>query len=146
MPVYATLPLILIGGFFAGVALYWIAVHRMVGRPPLMSLLSTFSVNLVLIGLGTRCGERASFNVAGFAARHKLGRYTFPGTHLMAAVLTAALAGSLYLFLYRRADRQGGARGGRQPRSRRAGGHSDDARAGARLRRSAWRLPASRAC
>ncbi len=46
VPVYATLPLILIGGFLAGVAMYWIAVHRLVGQPPLMSLLSTFSVNL----------------------------------------------------------------------------------------------------
>src|ERR1700740_1814210 len=45
---YFTLPPILIGGFFVGVALYWIAVHRMMGRAPLMSLLSTFFINLAL--------------------------------------------------------------------------------------------------
>ena len=28
-------------------------------------------------------------------------RYTFPGTHILAAVLTAVIAGLLYLFLYR---------------------------------------------
>ena len=50
---YAALLPVLIGGFVVGVALYWVAIHRMVGRPPLMSLLSTFSVNLVLVGLGT---------------------------------------------------------------------------------------------
>jgi len=50
---YAVLPPALIGGFIAGILLYWIAIHRMIGRPPLMSLLSTFSVNLVLIGIGT---------------------------------------------------------------------------------------------
>src|SRR5262249_46740589 len=53
VPVYLTLPPILIGGLLFGIALYWIAVHRLIGRPPLMSLLSTFSVNLVLVGLGT---------------------------------------------------------------------------------------------
>ena len=58
VPVYATLPPVFIGGLLVGVALYWIAVHRMIGRPPLMSLLSTFSVNLVLIGLGTANGAR----------------------------------------------------------------------------------------
>ena len=53
LPPYAVLPLILLGGFLVGVGLYWIAVHRMIGQPPLMFLLSTFSVNLVVIGLAT---------------------------------------------------------------------------------------------
>jgi branched-chain amino acid transport system permease protein len=52
LPAYLALPPVLIGAFLVGILLYWIAVHRMVGRPPLMSLLSTFSVNLVLIGIG----------------------------------------------------------------------------------------------
>ncbi|HUK03531.1 MAG TPA: hypothetical protein VLV90_00450, partial [Burkholderiales bacterium] len=43
LPVYAALPIVLVGGFVAGVALYWISVHRVIGQPPLMSLLSTFS-------------------------------------------------------------------------------------------------------
>jgi len=44
LPPYATLPLILIGGFLVGVGLYWIAVHRMIGQPPLMFLLSTTKI------------------------------------------------------------------------------------------------------
>src|SRR5580658_9081793 len=47
LPPYAALPPIMVGGLFVGLLLYWVAVHRMIGRPPLMSLLSTFSVNLV---------------------------------------------------------------------------------------------------
>ena len=35
MPAYAALAPILVAGFLAGVALYWIAIHRMIGRPPL---------------------------------------------------------------------------------------------------------------
>ena len=100
IPVYATLPPVLIGGLMVGVMLYWIAVHRMIGRPPLMSLLSTFSVNLVLIGLGTAEWGTVLFNVPVSLPGFSIGRYTFPGAHIMAAVLTAAIAGLLYLFLF----------------------------------------------
>jgi branched-subunit amino acid ABC-type transport system permease component len=101
VPAYAALAPILLVGFLAGVALYWIAIHRMIGRPPLMSLLATFSVNLVLIGLGTALWGTVLFNVSVSLPGFSLGRYTFPGTHIMAAVLTALIAGALYLFLYR---------------------------------------------
>ena len=94
------LPPVLIGGFFVGVLLYWVAVHRMVGRPPLMSLLSTFSVNLVLIGVGTAVWGTALFNVDVSVPGITIGRYTFPGAHILAAVLAALIAGSLYLFLH----------------------------------------------
>jgi branched-chain amino acid transport system permease protein len=98
---YAALPPIMVGGFFFGIALYWISVHRMIGRPPLMSLLSTFSVNLVLVGLGTAAWGTGLFNVDVSLPGLSLGRYTFPGTHVLAAVLTAVIAGCLYVFLYR---------------------------------------------
>jgi branched-chain amino acid transport system permease protein len=97
---YVTLLPVLIGGFFVGIALYWIAIHRMVGRPPLMSLLSTFSVNLVLIGVGTAVWGTALFNVEVSVPGVSLGRYTFPGAHIVAAVLAAVIAAALYLFLH----------------------------------------------
>src|ERR1700683_4295417 len=101
LPAYAALPPVLVGGFFVGVLLYLIAVHRGIGRPPLMSLLSTFSVNLVLIGLGTALWGSNLFNVEVSLPGVTWQRYTFPGTHILAAVLTAAIAGGLYFFLYR---------------------------------------------
>jgi len=101
VPAYAALAPVLVAGFLVGLALYWIAVHRMVGQPPLMSLLSTFAVNLVLIGLGTAAWGTVLFNVQVSLPGFSIGRYTFPGTHMMAAALTAAIAGVLYLFLYR---------------------------------------------
>jgi branched-chain amino acid transport system permease protein len=100
LPVYAALPPVFVIGFLAGLLLYWIGVRRMIGRPPLMSLLSTFSINLVLIGLGTAIWGTRLFNVAVFLPGVRWQRYTFPGTHILAAVLTALLAGALYLFLY----------------------------------------------
>jgi branched-subunit amino acid ABC-type transport system permease component len=101
VPAYATLPIVLVGGFLVGVALYWISVHRVIGQPPLMSLLATFSVNLVLVGLGTAVWGTDLFNVPVSLPGFSLGRYTFPGTHLMAAALTAVIALALYFFLYR---------------------------------------------
>src|SRR5262249_42431360 len=95
---YFTLPPILIGGFFVGVALYWIAVHRMMGRPPLMSLLSTFSVNLVLIGLGTAVWGTALFNVEVSLPGLTIDRYTFPGPHMLAAALSAGDLRFCFLF------------------------------------------------
>jgi branched-chain amino acid transport system permease protein len=97
---YFTLPPVLIGGFFVGVALYWIAVHRMMGRPRLMSLLSTFSVNLILVGLGTAIWGTALFNVNVSLPGVTIDRYTFPGAHILAATLAAVIAGALYLFLH----------------------------------------------
>ncbi len=100
LPVYAALPPVFVIGFLMGLLLYWIAVRRMIDRPPLMSLLSTFSINLVLIGLGTAVWGTRLFNVAVTLPGVTWQRYTFPGTHILAAVLTALLAGVLYLFLY----------------------------------------------
>ncbi len=100
IPPYATLPLILIGGFLVGIVLYWISVHRLMGRPPLMILLSTFAVNLVVIGLGTAAWGTDLFNVPVSLPSVTWGRYTFSGTHILAAALTTAIAGALYLFLY----------------------------------------------
>lgn len=97
---YVALPPVLIGGFVVGILLYWIAIHRMIGRPPLMSLLSTFAVNLVLIGVGTAVWGTALFNVEVSVPGLSMGRYTFPGAHILAAVLAAVIACTLYLFLH----------------------------------------------
>ena len=101
LPAYAAMAPVAVAGFAAGVGLYWISVHRMIGRPPLMSLLATFAVNMVLIGLGTAAWGTVLFNVPVSLPGVSLRGYTFTGTHIMAAVVTAIIAGALYLFLYR---------------------------------------------
>jgi branched-chain amino acid transport system permease protein len=101
LPAYTAIPPVLALGFLAGVLLYWIAVHRVIGRPALMSLLSTFAVNMVLIGLGTAVWGTVLFNVPVSLPGITWQGYTFTGTHMMAAFLTAVIASLLYLFLYR---------------------------------------------
>jgi branched-subunit amino acid ABC-type transport system permease component len=100
VPPYLALPPVLVVGFFVGVLLYMVAVHRLAGRPPLMSLLSTFAVNLVLIGAGTGIWGTVLFNVPVAVPGVSFGRYTFPGAHILAAVLAALIAALLYLFLH----------------------------------------------
>ena len=101
LPPYGAIPVTIALGFVFGVALYWIAVHRMIGRPILMSLLATFAVNMVLIGLGTALWTTSPYNVPVAMPGVSWAGYTFTGTHIMAAVLAGVIAGLLYLLLYR---------------------------------------------
>ena len=131
---YAVMPSVAVIGFGGGVLIYWLSVHRMIGRPPLMSLLSTFAINLVLIGLGTDLWDANLFNVQVSLPGLSYHGYTFPGTHLMAAALTGVIAVLLFLFLQEDALRQGDPRRFRQSRGGGTGRHPDHAGAGARLR------------
>ena len=99
LPPYAAIGPTMVLGFFVGVLLYWVAVHRVIGRPALMSLLSTFSADMVLIGLGTAVWGTVLFNVPVSLPGITWRGYTFTGTHILAAALTAVIAGGLYLFL-----------------------------------------------
>jgi branched-chain amino acid transport system permease protein len=99
-PYVALLPVAVIG-FVFGIIVYWIAVQRVMGQPPLMSLLSTFAVNMVLIGIGTAIWTTSPYNVDYSLPGITLERYTFTGTHILAAVAAVILAAALYLFLQR---------------------------------------------
>ncbi len=63
LPAYGAVPVMIVFGFVVGIGLYWIGVHRMIGRAELMSLLSTFALNMVLIGLGTAWWTTSPYNV-----------------------------------------------------------------------------------
>lgn len=101
LPPYGAVPVTIVLGFVVGVVVYWIAVHRVIGRPHLMSLLSTFSMNMVLIGLGTALLSTSPYNVPVAVPSVTWEGYTFTGTHIMAAILAFVIAGLLYLLLYR---------------------------------------------
>jgi branched-chain amino acid transport system permease protein len=66
-----------------------------------MSLLATFAVNMMLIGLGTAWWTTSPYNVPVEIPGVSWRGYTFTGTHIMAALLAAVIAGLLYLLLYR---------------------------------------------
>jgi branched-subunit amino acid ABC-type transport system permease component len=101
LPPYSTIPATIAVGFVFGVALYWIAVHRVIGQPELMSLLSTFAANMMLIGLGTAWWSTSPYNVPVQMPSVSWRGYTFTGTHITAAITAVVIAGLLYLLLYR---------------------------------------------
>jgi branched-subunit amino acid ABC-type transport system permease component len=91
----------LAAGFLLGVVIYWIAVHRVIGRPMLMSLLSTFAVNMVIVGIGTALWSTSPYNVNFSLPGVTIGAYTFTGNHIAAAIAALAVALALQFFLYR---------------------------------------------
>jgi branched-chain amino acid transport system permease protein len=97
---YFAVPATIGFGFVFGIVLYWIAVHRVIGQAELMSLLSTFAVNMVLIGLGTAWWSTSPYNVPVEVPGITWRGYTFTGTHIAAAIMAVVIAGLLYLLLY----------------------------------------------
>jgi branched-subunit amino acid ABC-type transport system permease component len=97
---YVLLLPVIIAGFVSGVVIYWVAVHRVIGRPILTSLLSTFAVNMILIGLGTTLWSTSPYNVAFSLPGITIGPYTFTGGHFAAAFSAVILALGLEAFLY----------------------------------------------
>ncbi len=88
-------------GFLLGVLVYWMAVHWGGGRAELMSLLSTFAVNMMVIGIGTAIWSTSPYNVNFSLPGISVGAYTFTGNHIAAAISAVVIALALELFLYR---------------------------------------------
>ena len=88
-------------GLLLGMAIYAVAVHRVINAPHLSSLLATFSVNMIIIGLGTAALTTSPYNVDFSLGSLQIGGLTVLGTRLVAAVVAVVFAGGLYLFLGR---------------------------------------------
>jgi branched-subunit amino acid ABC-type transport system permease component len=93
-------------GLVIGLVVYWMAVHWVVGRSMLMSLLSTFAVNMIVIGIGTAVWSTSPYNVNLDNQKLKInditiGAYTFTGNHMAAAISAVVIALALQFFLYR---------------------------------------------
>ncbi len=98
---YAALVLIAAIGLVGGYIIYYIAIHRVLSAPPLSTLLSTYAVNMILIGLGTAAFSTTPRNVNFTLGSIGSGDLTIQGTRLVAAVLATVVTGGLYFFLYR---------------------------------------------
>jgi branched-subunit amino acid ABC-type transport system permease component len=98
---YLLLLPIIMAGLALGILIYWIAVHWVIGRSQLSSLLSTFAVNMMIIGIGTAIWSTSPYNVNFTLRGITAGAYTFTGNHIAAAVAAVVIALALELFLYR---------------------------------------------
>ena len=98
---YIALILVAVLGLLLGIVIYFVAVHRVINAPHLSTLLATFSVNMIIIGLGTAVFTTSPRNVEFSLGSISLGSITLLGTRLVAALLALAVTTGLYLFLYR---------------------------------------------
>jgi branched-subunit amino acid ABC-type transport system permease component len=98
---YLTLPFVAVGGLLAGVVIYAVAVHRVINAPHLSTLLATFAVNMIIIGIGTAAFTTSPRNVDFTLGSVSLGPITLSWTRVAAALATVLVTGLLYLFLYR---------------------------------------------
>ncbi|MER2599417.1 MAG: branched-chain amino acid ABC transporter permease [Caldilineales bacterium] len=89
-------------GLILGIVIYAVAVNRVIDAPHLSSLLATFSVNMIIIGLGTALFTTTFRNVDySSLGTLTLGPITVPLTRLVSALAALLVTGLLYLFLQR---------------------------------------------
>jgi branched-subunit amino acid ABC-type transport system permease component len=88
-------------GLLLGMLIYVIAIHRVINAPHLSTLLATFAVNMIIIGLGTSAFSTSFRNVNYSLGSTTLGPVSFQRTRLVAALASLAVTGALYYFLYR---------------------------------------------
>jgi branched-chain amino acid transport system permease protein len=98
---YLALILVAILGLILGILIYIIAVHRVINAPHLSSLLATFSVNMIIIGIGTAIFKTTPRNVEYSMGSFEIGPVTLVGTRLVAALVAILVTAALYYFLYR---------------------------------------------
>ena len=98
---YLGLLLIAVVGLAAGFVIYGVAVHRVINAPYLSSLLATFAVSMMIIGVVTATLSTSPFNVDFSLGSVTAGPLTIPGTRVMAALAAIVVALLLNLFLYR---------------------------------------------
>ena len=97
---YLALFIIAAAGLAVGFIIYGGAVHRVINAPHLSSLLATFSVNMIIIGLGTAIFSTSPQNIDFSMGSLDVGPITVPGTRLVAALGAITFTAGLYVFLY----------------------------------------------
>ncbi len=98
---YLSLLLVAILGLLMGILIYIIGIARVINAPYLSTLLATFAVNMIIIGLGTAAFTTTPRDTGFSLGSFQLGPLTLQGTRLVAALVTLLVTAALYAFLYR---------------------------------------------
>ncbi len=97
---YLALPLVAVFALVFGFFVYAAAVHRVINAPHLMSLLSTFAVSMIIIGVGTAIFTTSPHNIDYPLGSVVAGPITVPATRILAAGGAILVTIALYIFLY----------------------------------------------
>jgi branched-subunit amino acid ABC-type transport system permease component len=98
---YLALVLVALMGLLMGILIYAIAITRVINAPYLSTLLATFSINMIVIGLGTAAFTTTPRDTGFSLGNVEVGPLTLQGTRLIAALVTLIVTAILYTFLYR---------------------------------------------
>ncbi len=98
---YLSLLLVALMGLLAGIVIYFVAIARVINAPHLSTLLATFAVNMIIIGLATAIFTTTPHDMGYSLGSIQAGPLTLLGTRLVAATVTLLVTGLLYAFLYR---------------------------------------------
>ncbi len=100
---YPALLLVTLLALPVGMGIYYIAVHRVIDAPHLSSLLATYSVNMMLMGVMNAVFGGAPRNIEFSLGSIKLfgDAITIPTARVVAALAAVLIAAALYAFLYR---------------------------------------------
>ncbi|HYK97192.1 MAG TPA: branched-chain amino acid ABC transporter permease [Candidatus Acidoferrales bacterium] len=91
----------LVFGLVFGVVEYFIAVDRVINEPELTTLLATFSVNLMVVGIATILFTTTPRAVDVSLGSLDAGNVTILGTHVVSVIVAIVVAVALYGFLFR---------------------------------------------
>ena len=97
---YLGLVAVVVLALLFGFLIYGVALHRVIQAGYLSTLLATFAVNMIIIGIGTAVFTTSPRNIDFSAGSFTLGPIILQGTRLLAALAAVLITGALYLFLY----------------------------------------------
>jgi branched-subunit amino acid ABC-type transport system permease component len=98
---YLAILIVAVLGLVFGFLVYGVAVHRVINAPYLSSLLATFAVNMMIIGVGTAVFTTSPRNINYSLGSLQVGPITLLGSRVASALATVLATAVLYLFLYR---------------------------------------------
>jgi branched-subunit amino acid ABC-type transport system permease component len=97
---YLGLLLVVVLALIFGFIIYMAALHRVIQAGYLYTLLATFAVNMIIIGIGTTVFSTSPRNVDFSLGSIDVGPIILQGTRLLAAAASVVITAALYLFLY----------------------------------------------
>src|SRR5690606_20273629 len=101
MQPYLAIVFVAFAGLIVGMLIYSVAIHRVINAPHLSTLLATFAVNMIIIGLATAQFSTTPRNIDMNLGSVDVGPFTLQWTRIIAALAAILVTAALYLFLYR---------------------------------------------
>jgi branched-chain amino acid transport system permease protein len=97
---YLGLLLVVVLALIFGFIVYMAALQQVIQAGYLYTLLATFAVNMIIIGIGTMVFSTSPRNVDFSLGSIDVGPIILQGTRLLAAAASIVITAALYLFLY----------------------------------------------